>query len=115
MKRRRLHAIDLGKRFRAEEQFCKSLFAVEEEITTKIEEALAEENYGAVGGLLREFYTRVCDLIDRTKKEMEAIRIPIPAPKIPNNPGRMMPKGGAGVASVEKERKTRSKTSGKKE
>ena len=85
LKRRKLVQIDLGKRYRAEEQFCRSLFALEEQITTKIEEALSEENYGAVGGYLREFYTKVCELIDKTKEEMKSIRIQIP-PRMTANP-----------------------------
>ncbi len=115
LKRRKLVQIDLGKRYRAEEQFCRSLFALEEQITTKIEEALSEENYGAVGGYLREFYTKVCELIDKTKKEMKAIRIQIP-PRMTANPhsasGSKVRKGGMrrAVSAKGKSRSRRGRT-----
>jgi hypothetical protein len=77
---RKLTKFDLGRRFSAEENFARALFALEEEMTTQIEDALSKEDYGAVGGRLREFYIKVCELIDRTKAELGAIKLRVALP-----------------------------------
>jgi hypothetical protein len=49
---------------------CRDVFRLEQEITEKIEEALRAKDYGRVGAHLKEFYTRVCELVDEAKSEL---------------------------------------------
>ena len=83
LKVRKLGKFDLGRRYSAEENFSRKLFALEEDITTKIEDALSREDYGEVGAHLRDFYIRVCELIDKTRAEMKAVKIKM-VPTRPN-------------------------------
>ena len=69
-KRRKLESYDLGQRFSIEEKLCHDVFRVEEEITKRIEEVLAKGDYGAVGAYLKEFYLKICELIDEAKSEL---------------------------------------------
>jgi len=69
-RRRKLEVHDLGLRFSVEEKLCKDVFRLERDTTNKIEEALANEDYGAVGKYLKEFYLKVCELIDEAKAEI---------------------------------------------
>jgi hypothetical protein len=69
-RRRKLEAYDLGQRFSVEERLCKDVFQLEENLTSKIEEALTGEDYGSVGKYLKEFYLRICELIDEAKSEI---------------------------------------------
>ena len=68
--RRKLDAYDLGKRFSIEEKLCHDVFQLEQDITQKIEEALKSQDYGKIGAYLKDFYTRVCELIDEAKSEL---------------------------------------------
>ena len=69
-RRRKLEAHDLGHRFSVEERLCRDVFQLERDITAKIEEALANEDYGSVGKYLKEFYLKVCEMIDEAKAEI---------------------------------------------
>jgi hypothetical protein len=69
-RRRKLEAYDLGQRFSVEERLCRDVFRLEEDLTPKIEEALTGEDYGSVGKHLKEFYLRVCELVDEAKSEI---------------------------------------------
>lgn len=82
VKIRKLSKFDLGRRYSAEENFSRKLFALEEDLTAKIEDALSREDYGEVGSYLRYFYIKVCELIDKTKAEMKAVRIPFTRPNL---------------------------------
>jgi len=81
LKIRKLSKFDLGRRYSAEERFSRKLFALEEDITTKIEDALSREDYGEVGAYLRDFYIKICELIDKTKAEMKAVKIKMVPPR----------------------------------
>lgn len=69
-RRRKLEAHDLGLRFSVEEKLCRDVFKLEKDVSSKIEEALANEDYGSVGKYLKEFYLKVCELIDEAKAEI---------------------------------------------